>query len=193
MRSSSVPENSPGRARKIQGRINLRVFRRQTFLGAFMGVGIFEKKISKNLQEFPFFCSIHRGRPRQLYRSWYFPFFGRLPPTSVRSLGGIGSRVFYFTSSLALSRNFLKFSISLRPTRVNFSTASSTTIPHSVEGAALLCGRLPPPFRCLLFDRATSVFSERFFNRLRPKKKNGQNLAKLKIQENSFLAKFAKF
>ena len=31
-------------------------------------------------------------------------------------------------------------------TRVNFSTASSTTIPHPVEGAALLCGRLPPSF-----------------------------------------------
>merc|ERR1712159_793275 len=61
-------------------------------------------------------------------------------------LAGPGSRVFYFTTSLALSRNFLKFSISLRPTRVNLSTASSTTIPHPAEGAALLCGRLPPSF-----------------------------------------------
>ena len=93
---------------------------------------------------FSFFCSIHRGRPRQLYRSWYFPFFGRLPPTSVRSLGGIGSHVFYFTSSLALSRNFLKFPIYLCPTRVNFSTASSITLPHPEEGAALLRGRLSP-------------------------------------------------
>merc|ERR1712159_283944 len=61
-------------------------------------------------------------------------------------LAGPGSRVFYFTTSLALSRNFLKFSISLRPTRVNLSTASSTTIPHPAEGAAHLCGRLPPSF-----------------------------------------------
>ena len=32
----------------------------------------------------------------------------------------------------------------------------------------------PSPFlfQCFLFDRATSVFSERLFNRLRPKKKN---------------------
>ena len=45
-------ENSPGRARKIQGHINLHVFRRQAFWGAFMGVGIFEKQILKILQKF---------------------------------------------------------------------------------------------------------------------------------------------
>ena len=76
---------------------------------------------------------------------------------------------FYFKTSLALSRNFLKFPIHLCPTRVNFSTASSTTLPHPVEGAALLRGRLSPSFSVFLFDRAFSVFSERFFNRLRPK------------------------
>ena len=76
----------------------------------------------------------------------FFPFFGRCPQTCVTSLEGSGSRVFYVQTSLALSRNFLKFSIQLRPTRVNFSTASSTTIPHPAEGAALLCGRLPPSF-----------------------------------------------
>ena len=53
---------------------------------------------------------------------------------------------FYFKTPRALSRIFLKFPIYLCPTRVNFSTASSTTIPHPAEGAALLCGRLPPSF-----------------------------------------------
>ena len=106
----------------------------------------------------------------------FFPFFGRCPQTSETSLEGYGSRVFYFKTSLALSRNFLKFSIYLRPTRVNFSTASLTTLPPPVEGAALLRGRLPPPFRRFLFNQAISVFSERFFNRLRPKKKKKKKL-----------------
>ena len=52
----------------------------------------------------------------------------------------------YFTTSLALSRNFLKFLFYFRPTRVNLSTASSTAFPDQVEGAALPLGRLPPPF-----------------------------------------------
>ena len=81
----------------------------------------------------------------------FFPFFGRCPPTSVTSLEGYGSRVFYFKTSLALSRNFLKFPIYLRPTRVNFSTASSTTLPHPEEGAALLRGRLSPSFSVFPF------------------------------------------
>ena len=58
---------------------------------------------------------------------------------------------FYFKTSLALSRNFLKFPIYLRPTRVNFSTASSTTLPHPEEGAALLRGRLSPSFSVFPF------------------------------------------
>ena len=58
---------------------------------------------------------------------------------------------FIFRTPLALSRNFLKFLIYLCPTRVNFSTASSTTFPHQVEGAALLLGRLPPPFPFSVF------------------------------------------
>ena len=66
---------------------------------------------------------------------------------------------FYSKTSLALSRNFLKFPIYLRPTRVNFSTASSTTIPHPVEGAALLCGRLSP----FLFGVSFSTGQSRSF------------------------------
>ena len=76
--------------------------------------------------------------------------------------------------SLDLLRNFSKFLFYLCPTRVNFSAASLNTFPGQVEGAANLLGRLPPPFslfRCFLFGRTISVFSERFFNRLRPKKK----------------------
>ena len=34
---------------------------------------------------------------------------------------------------------------------MNFSTASSTTFPHQVEGAALLLGRSPPPFPFSVF------------------------------------------
>ena len=52
-----------------------------------------------------------------------------------------------------LSKNSanMKFLIYLCPTRVNFSTASSTTFPHQGEGAALLLGRLPPPFPFSVF------------------------------------------
>ena len=76
--------------------------------------------------------------------------------------------------SLDLPRNFSKFLFKLSPTRVNFCAASSNTFPGHEEGAAKHLRRLPPLlsfFQCFLFDRATSVFSERFFNRLRPKKK----------------------
>ena len=79
--------------------------------------------------------------------------------------------------SLDLLRNFSKLLFYFCPTRVNFSAASLNTFPGQVEGAANLLGRLPPPFslfRCFLFGRAISVFSERFFNRLRPKKKKGK-------------------
>ena len=81
------------------------------------------------------------------------------------------------SQSLALPRNFLKFSLYLCPTRVNFCAANSNTFPGQVEGAANFresSRTLAPslfPFWCFLFGRAISVFSERFFNRLRPKKK----------------------
>ena len=55
------------------------------------------------------------------------------------------------STPLARSRNFLKFLIYLCPTRVNFSTASSTTFPHQVKGAALLLGRSPPSFPFSVF------------------------------------------
>ena len=78
--------------------------------------------------------------------------------------------------SLDYHRNFLKFLFYLCPTRVNFCAANSNTFPGQVEGAANLLGRSPPPFallRCFLFGRAISVFSARFFNRLRPKQNIG--------------------
>ena len=101
---------------------------------------------------FSFFFYIHRGRTRQLYR--FCPFFR--PLAVVRKIPKRASRAtasvsFIFRPPLALSRNFLKFLIYLCPTRVNFSTASLTTFPHQVEGAALLLGRLPPPFPFSVF------------------------------------------
>ena len=102
---------------------------------------------------FSFLFSIHRGRTWQLYR--FCPFFFVLWPLSAKVLKrasrATASVSFLFRTPLALSRNFLKFLIYLCPTRVNFSTASSTTFPHQVEGAALLLGRLPPPFPFLVF------------------------------------------
>ena len=94
----------------------------------------------------------NRGRTRQLYR--FCPFFR--PLAVVRKIPKRASRAtasvsFIFRTPLALSRNFLKFLIYLCPTRVNFSTASSTTFPHQVEGVALLLGRLPPPFPFSVF------------------------------------------
>ena len=82
-------------------------------------------------------------------------FFFR-PSAVVRKIPKRASRAtasapFIFRTPLALSRNFLKFLTYLCPTRVNFSTASSTTFPHQVEGAALLLGRLPPPFPFSVF------------------------------------------
>ena len=46
---------------------------------------------------------------------------------------------------------------------------STYTASYEISKNAEKC--LPFPFRCFLFDRAILVFSERFFNRLRPKKK----------------------
>ena len=85
-----------------------------------------------------------------------FGFFSDLRPLSAnirtepRGLR-LARLFFYFQTSLALSRNFLKFPIYLCPTRVNFSTASSITLPHPEEGAALLRGRLSPSFSVFPF------------------------------------------
>ena len=52
---------------------------------------------------------------------------------------------------------------------------STYTASYEISKNAEKC--LPFPFRCFLFDRAILVFSESFFNRLRPKKENASNLA----------------
>ena len=77
-----------------------------------------------------------------------WPLSAKFPKRASRATASVS---FIFRTPLALSRNFLKFLIYLCPTRVNFSTASSTTFPHQVEGAALLLGRLPPPFPFSVF------------------------------------------
>ena len=96
----------------------------------------------------------HRVTRPAKKKKTFCPFFR--PLAVVRKIPKRASRAtasvsFIVRPPLALSRNFLKFLIYLCPTRVNFSTASSTTFPHQVEGAALLLGRLPPPFPFSVF------------------------------------------
>ena len=63
--------------------------------------------------------------------------------------------------SLDLLRNLSKLLFYFCPTRVNFSTPSSTTFPDQVEGAALPLGRSPPPFS--FFGVAFSTGQSRSF------------------------------
>ena len=74
---------------------------------------------------------------------------------------------------LVMSRNFLKFSFYLCPTRVNLCVASESMLPGQVERAADILVQTLAPFHSpfsFLFGRAISVFSEPFYNRMRPKK-----------------------
>ena len=132
-----------------------------------------------------------------------FGFFSVLRPQSANIRNEprrlrLARLLFYFKTSLVLSRNFSKFPIHLCPTRVNFSTASSTTLPHPVEGAALLCGRLPPPFP--LFGVSFSTGQSRSFRSAsstacaRKKNQIWQHLARFRLyRDQSFSSKHVFF
>ena len=64
---------------------------------------------------------------------------------------------------------------------MNFSTASSTTIPHPAEGAALLCGRLPPSFSVSPFRPGNLGLFGALLQPPAPEKKSGKPSRKNEI------------
>ena len=68
-------------------------------------------------------------------------------------------------------------------TRVNFSTASSITLPHPEEGAALLRGRLSPSFSVFPFRPGNLGLFGALLQPPAPEKNNWSNL--VKFGENS--------
>ena len=109
-----------------------------------------------------------------------FSVFGRCLPTSVRRLEGSGSRVFYFITSHSLEISW-NSRFRCAPHAWTLALRARPRFHIRWRGLRFFVVACPPPFRCLLFDRALSVFSERFFNRLRPKKKISNMLPNFKI------------
>ena len=104
--------------------------------------------------------------------------FGRCPQISEACCSGCCKRAFLSWNSLEISwlpPKFLEIPVLFVPHTRELLRRELEHVSRSGGGGCESSRTLAPSlflFRCFLFGRAISVFSERFFNRLRPKKKN---------------------
>ena len=154
---------------------------RHSFLEIVAKSGQIFIKISQ--KRFSFLCSIHRGRPRQLYRVRGFVPVLRPQSANIRNEPR-GLRLprpfFYFQTSLALSRNFLKFPIYLCPSHAwTLALRARSRFHIRWRGVRFFAAACPPSFSVFPFRPGILGLFGAPLQPPAPKKKKFKNFRKI--------------